>query len=228
MKFDPYDYIGVILPGSAVLFAAMVAEPEFRGLFGKSGIDVAGLGLFLIMSFVTGHIVQSLGNLIETALKRLPGANPADEVLSKAQKIIAPEQRAKLAEKLKTEMSVDLDGMDSASWVAIRRQMYASLGKGMPRERLESFNRTYGMLRGMSAALLLIAGGVIVLRPSSWAFAVVAVACSLATGARMVRFSATYMRELIVQYLIAVKPGNRAVKEKAARPKTAVSAPERE
>lgn len=226
MKFDPYDYIGVILPGSAVLFAAMVAEPEFRGLFGKGGLDVAGLGLFLIMSFVTGHIVQSFGNLIEYALKRVPGGNPADTLLSKMQEIIAPEQRAKLAEKLKADTGAELDGMDSASWVAIRRQMYASLPKGTARERLESFNRTYGMLRGMSAALLIIAAAIMVLRPSAWAFAAVAAACSAAMAVRMVRFSATYMRELTVQYLLAGKAGDKPVKEKAAKPKAAGPGPD--
>lgn len=226
MKFDPYDYIGVILPGSAVLFAGMVAEPEFRGLFGKGGIDVAGLGLFLIMSFVTGHIVQSFGNLIEYALKHVPGGNPADELLSQAQKIVAPGQRAKLAGKLKADMDAELDGMDSPSWLAIRRQMYASLPKGAARERLESFNRTYGMLRGMSAALLVIAAAIMILRPSAWAFAAVAAACSAATLMRMVRFSATYMRELVVQYLIARRPGDKPVKEKAAKPKVAGPVPE--
>ena len=42
MKFDPYEYTGIILPGSVVVLAVALLFPEVKELLGKEGIASAG------------------------------------------------------------------------------------------------------------------------------------------------------------------------------------------
>ncbi|HCR66526.1 MAG TPA: hypothetical protein DIW38_08445, partial [Oceanicaulis sp.] len=65
MKFEAYDYIGVIVPGSILVVTASLLFPEWTSLLGAS-ITLGDLGLVLILAFLAGHLLQAVGNLWET------------------------------------------------------------------------------------------------------------------------------------------------------------------
>ena len=83
MKFDPYEYNGIILPGSVVVLAVALLFPEVKELLGKEGISLGGLGVFVVASFIVGHIVQALGNTIEWLGDGVYGQGRSDALLSR-------------------------------------------------------------------------------------------------------------------------------------------------
>ncbi len=206
MQFDPYEYIGVVLPGSIVVLTASLAYPELREMLGKDGVQIGGLGIFLIASYVIGHVVQALGNGIEWADTKLRGSNASDQLLAPDQTIIAPSQRARLVKRLAEHQDVELDDLDSRAWAAIRREMYAAIAAAKATARIEAFNRTYGLLRGLSAGFLVAAGLTVIARPDRWLPALLLVAAAVLAVIRMQRFSVHYTRELIVEYLRLAPP----------------------
>lgn len=63
--FDAYEVIGVITPGAVVTLLMALQWPDFRTFLGQEGLSVGGLGIFVIMAFVLGHLTQALGNFID-------------------------------------------------------------------------------------------------------------------------------------------------------------------
>ena len=94
--FDPYETIGIILPGSIVALQFTLEVPQFRNLLGKEGLSVGDLGLLIIAAYVFGHLIQAFGNLFESAYWRLFKL-PTNRVLSVDQELITPLQREQLA-----------------------------------------------------------------------------------------------------------------------------------
>ena len=63
MKFDAYEYTGVILPGAVVVLTACLLFPEVKDLLGKDGVSLGGLGVFVVASFSVSHPPASRGNM---------------------------------------------------------------------------------------------------------------------------------------------------------------------
>ena len=58
MKFDAYEYIGVIVPGTIVLYTVAVLYPSLLlGL--TTSLSLADLGVALVLAFIGGHLVQA-------------------------------------------------------------------------------------------------------------------------------------------------------------------------
>jgi hypothetical protein len=213
VRFDQYDYFGYILPGAAVVFAAMLFSADVRGQFGNEGIDFAGLGLFIIVSFVVGHVVQAIGYALEEFGHRQIG-DPS--VLGGEQSLLSAKQKSRLAQRLKTDFDEELENLDRFAWRALRREMYARLAAPSLRERLDTFRGHAGLLRGMTAAMIVIAIGFVIFQYrakgtaafvdiSAWGLFLVLVLTAGAAGFRARHFRGIFTRELIVQYLSSPK-----------------------
>jgi len=77
-KFDAYEIIGVITPGSILLFGLALVFPDLKALFFAEGFSLGDLGLFLVLSFVAGHLIQAVGNLIESIVWWPLGGMPTE------------------------------------------------------------------------------------------------------------------------------------------------------
>lgn len=71
--FDAYEVIGVITPGAVVTLLLALQWPEFRALLGQEGLSIGGLGFFVIVAFVLGHLTQAW----ETSSMLPSGSSPA-------------------------------------------------------------------------------------------------------------------------------------------------------
>ena len=69
-KLDSSELIAVVTPGSILVFGAIPLFPTVWAPFGLDRISVGGPGLFVIVSFVAGQLVQVLGNVDETLIWR--------------------------------------------------------------------------------------------------------------------------------------------------------------
>jgi hypothetical protein len=154
--FDPYEIIGIIAPGTVIALLLAIELPLFRSLLGSEGLSIGDFGLFVLLAFVLGHLVQAVGNLIELALWGRSGL-PTNLVRSDGQTLLSPAQCATLAARV-TAMegeAVDLATVARPAWRAITTRAYARVRAAGRAVRIDIANRTYGLCRGLVAALLL-------------------------------------------------------------------------
>ncbi len=200
--FDAYEVIGVITPGAVVTLLMALQWPDFRTFLGQEGLSVGGLGIFVIMAFVLGHLTQALGNFIDGVVWLLPGL-PTTWVRSPKQSLISSNQREQLQAKI-TAMEpaiTDISQVDRRCWLNISGRMYGRVHAAGRSGRIDACNRTYGLSRGLAAAFVgaaawfaFEAGGISSEMGISIALAVLACA-------RMWRSGVHYGRSLLVAYI---------------------------
>jgi hypothetical protein len=201
---NAYETIGVAIPGAVVVLVASAALPEFREFFGKDAPSVGGFGIFVAMSYIAGQIIQSLGNRLEQGVWTVLGGMPTDWVRSKKKtKLLSTQQLSRLDTLIKHRYPnfESAEKLSRREWYAITREIYASLEKDGRVDRIESFNRNYGMLRGLAVAFLFSIAVFVVLHPGDWKIPVGLACASMMAIDRMVRFGTHYARELFVQFL---------------------------
>lgn len=199
--FDFYEYAGVIIPGAALTLGLLLFFPEGRALFTKDGVTFGEFGLFVVVAYAAGQLVQGIGNLVEWLWWRPWGGMPSKRVL--AGHYLTPEQRKRLIEALKKDPKVnrDLETADKAEYSGIVREVYAIVSTAGKTARVDTFNGNYGLLRGLAAAFLALIIVAIVVSEGLYVIAVLVILLLLAVQ-RMHRFAVHYATELFTQYLL--------------------------
>lgn len=203
-KFDAYELIGVIAPGSILLFGLALLFPELKALFFEQGFSVGDLGLFLVLSFIAGHLVQALGNLLEEAVWKPFGGMPTDWLIARPERLIHAAQVERLRQAVQADFGCALENVTASEWYPVVREMYAAVQAAGHAARIDSFNRTYGLMRGVTAALGLLAVMTLIVTWPAWKWALSVAIAALIAGYRMVRFGKHYGRELVIAYLRTV------------------------
>jgi hypothetical protein len=128
--FDFYEYAGFIIPGAVVVMAVVWLFPESRALFSKEGVTLGELGLFVIIAYAAGQLVQAIGNFLEWLWWKPWGGMPTGRVLTG--KLLTPEQQQRLIEALRPALGgADPSKIPEAQRRAIVREVYAEvLGAG--------------------------------------------------------------------------------------------------
>lgn len=155
--FDPYEIIGIIVPGTVIALLLASEAPPFRSMLGSEGLSVGDFGLFVLVAFVFGHLVQAFGNLIELAVWPRCGL-PTNIVLLEEQSLISSAQHATLQSKVTAMEGEGLTviGLDRRIWRAICTRAYARVRTAGRSMRIDISNRTYGLCRGLVAAFTIV------------------------------------------------------------------------
>ena len=202
-----YEFTGVLAPGVTALAGIGWVLGE-GGPWLEGAATLGDLGLLLILGYVAGHLVQALGNLIESLWWRGRGGMPSDwartGVLTWGRQLLSPSQTNQLVVALRDHGLIgkeeELPILTPGDWFAVTRQLYGVVEQSGKVERLEVFNGNYGMFRGLVSSFVLI--GAVAGIEGEWGIVIGAgVACLLALT-RMERFGKHYSRELFVQYLV--------------------------
>lgn len=210
-KFDFYEFAAILLPGSILIFGLSRIYPAVSGILTEKDFTLGEFGLFVILAYATGHIIQTLGNGIEAAWWKCAGGMPTDWLRTGKRKLIAPQQaqriRPQIQQVLKIECPEQLSDLSSDAWYSITRQIYAAVRRAGLAERIDIFNGNYGMFRGLSASLVaLLIAGVAEGWPPNWRLVGILAAAGLCALLRMHRFGVIYAREIFVQFL-GITPG---------------------
>lgn len=200
-SFDPYEYVGVIAPGSVALFGAMYLYPDVKTLFGGTEINVGGLGLFLIASLVVGHLVQGFGNALEGIWWRFRGGMPTDWLIKPNQRLLNETQKARVFEVCRDKMGLDATKLTGGQWYPAVREIYAVVEAAGRSKRIDAFNRTYGLLRGISAGCVVFTVLVLATHPERKELWIGGLAVATIAFYRMDRFARRYAREVFLAYL---------------------------
>lgn len=208
-SFSRYDLIAVIVPGAIVLAAIALLLPDTRALMTTKGVSLGSFGLFTLLAFCTGHLVQAVGNQVERFhWWRLDGM-PTDRLRIEGRLASWPvgaAMRRRMVERgVELGFLESLDNeVSSKAWMSFISAVKAYVSNSGKGDRLSIFNGNYGLHRGIAAACLCL---VVPLAVAGhwWLFAGSLVA-TWASLQRMNRFAEHYARELVAQFIQPVKP----------------------
>jgi hypothetical protein len=149
-SFDAYEVISIITPGVVVTLMLVTEWPSLRGLLSDKGLSIGDFGLFVLVAFVLGHLVQAAGNLVEMIVW-LPRGLPTNWVKSPHQSLVTPEQRRSLLEAVAAMEGheQDIAAMGRRQWLAVTTRAYGRLRDADRTGRVDAANRTYGLSRGL-------------------------------------------------------------------------------
>ena len=199
--FDYYEFAGVLCPGVVVLYSMSMIFPWISPIVHDQSISVGSLGLFVVLSYVAGHLVQALGNLLEPLLWRFFGGTPTDWVRTRRHTLLTDQQNAVVEERIKTQTGMPLSSTTQNEWRSTVRSIYAAVANSGHASRIDVFNGNYGLFRGLATAFLLSAFSILARPTFRWSAFVFLLACALLAIYRLRRFGIHYARELFVQFL---------------------------
>ena len=199
-----YEQAGIVVPGSVLLFGLLLIYPDLGGIFAKDGITVGGLGIFVLLSYATGHLVAAFGNVLESILWWPFGGMPSNWVINPNRSFLTDKQTALLESRLSSRLGlgeIKVQRMERSAWNKTFQQLYRDV-LGTKPGRSETFNGNYGLNRGLASATLALA----VVVPFSVAKPCLASAALLAISAvyfyRAYRFGVHFAREVVTRFLL--------------------------
>jgi hypothetical protein len=207
MKMSFYEQIGIVIPGSVLLFGLVLYYPELKLLTAKDSMSVGELGLFVLISYAAGHLIAAVANALEGIFWNILGGMPSDWVTRDPPALLSSQQIENLRVKVGTRLSVIIDkmaGLDRKTWFPISRQAYADVAKNGKPDRIDTFNGNYGLNRGLSSACLVLA--VVALAHADWMIGAGLLVAAGVYSYRAYRFGVHYARELYLQFLVLDQP----------------------
>lgn len=200
--FDAYEVVGLIVPGTVLALLLTMEWPALRTILGDKGFGVGDLGLFILLAFVLGQLIQAVGNLIER-VAWLAGGLPSAWVRSPRQTLVTSAQRGALetAVSVMEGQACEMARVQRSDWAAIVTRMYGRVRAAGLAGRVDGHNRTYGMCRGLASALFVALIWCVVAHPDAQA-TIAVLALSLAAALmRMRRAGVHYARALILEFI---------------------------
>lgn len=203
-NFDFYEFAGIVMPGAVLIFGLAQAETLIAQTIPLTDMSLGSLGVFLILAYAAGHLVQTLGGFLEKAWWYKHGM-PSDWILKDEFKLISSAQRSALASQLPAKLGltepVDFAMTKKSEWFGYVRQMYAAVAAKGRASRIDTFNGNYGLNRGLCVSLILVAIVALIKAPSNWGTVILLLVGAALAALRMHRFGKHYARELLVQFL---------------------------
>jgi len=200
-SFDFYEYAGILVPGAVLIMGLLWLFPDGRALLSKEGVTLGELGLFVIVAYAAGQLVQAVGNYIEWAWWKLWGGMPS--VLVLGGKYVTADQHRRILDAIRSGgMSADpnLEKLPRVQRLAIVREMYSVVAAAKGASRVDIFNGIYGLTRGLAAAMLILVGAAVGTSKGLFIIGALGIGVLLSLQ-RMHRFGKYYAIELFVQFL---------------------------
>jgi hypothetical protein len=169
---------------------------------GKDGLSVGDLGLFLVLSFVLGHLLQALGNILEVVVWPIGGL-PTNGVRFTKTKLVTPAQRLALQTKVAT-MEGDakpLETYNRAAWRAVTTRAYGLVRAASRTNRIDNANRNYALGRGLTAAFGVCLVWYVVMHRQEWRTIAALAIMLVASVWRMRRAGFHYARALVLEFI---------------------------
>jgi hypothetical protein len=206
--FSFYEFTGVIVPGSTLLLGMAVISDPLRQFIASDKFGAGQLGLFVVASYIIGHLVQGIGNLLENGWWAFRGM-PSTWIRRQKVPFLNDQQLKRLREVLTTLLGHDpgeLTKLDVRASRNITGQLYARLEKEGRVARIEIFNGNYGLFRGIAASLLVVTV-VTIGKHGFWSQPTLITSGILVVALlRMNRFGVHYASELYRQALNLAEP----------------------
>jgi hypothetical protein len=201
-KLTFYEQVGIVIPGSVLMFGLVLFFPALQSVLTKDGISLGDFGIFLLLSYAAGHLIAAIGNAAENILWPLVGGMPSDWITRIDATLLSATQIDLLEKKLGSRLGIKqkIQGMDRKIWWPISRQIYADVARNGKSDRIDTFNGNYGLNRGLAAATFALACIAVV--HGKLLIALGLLMLTMVYDYRAYRFAVYYGRELYLQFLV--------------------------
>jgi len=205
IKFDYYEFVGFIIPGAITLFGLSLLCPDIKASCFSQNFSVGDLGIFAILAYAAGHLIQGIGNAIEW-LWWLPwGGMPTNWIPTNKGNLLANSQIKALEEqlpsKLKLNHPISLKELNIKDWFDITQQVYVCVSSQGRGSKIDALNGNYGINRGIASSLLILLMFAILSDFYSWKCVLLYLAGISIALYRMNHFGKQYARKLFVEFL---------------------------
>lgn len=211
-SFDQYEYVAVITPGATLLLGLAFVLFEHFPWAADKDVSLGLLGIFLIAAYVTGQFVRAIGDGVQFIFWKCFGGMPTDWVIENKRPLLDDSQRGQLQDRLRAFLNENVALADFSGhldkWQAVTRRLYAIVSGAQRSFRIDAFNRSYGMMIGLTVALFVLGifcwaqclFGLPLTSKAEYAGAL-ALTLSILTLGRAYVFAKSYGRELFVEFL---------------------------
>jgi len=202
-QFEYYEFIAVLIPGVILLYGLSLVFREATFFLGQD-ISLGKFGLFFIISFAAGHLLQAFGNIFESVYWRFNSGMPTDWVRSGKGNLVEETMRKQLRNRIQEHFKLKdftFDEVSCAEWNSIVRQIYIEVEKQGQNRRVDIFNSYYGLFRGMSVSFLVLSICILLKSVHLWPWAIFCLALLVISMFRMHRFSGYYAKELFLHFI---------------------------
>lgn len=203
-----YEFTGVLAPGAVLLFGLMLLFKGVRQALSGDGMELGELGLFLVLAYVAGQLLQGLGNLLEQVYWGRWGGMPTEWVqenkaLRCRKQLLSSQQHDLLGAKVVDHLGLQPESSLAAyvPWERIVRQVSAAVEQGAAGEKVQVFNGHYGLHRGIATAFIALLVFALASGHTDWRILVGLALGTLIAGYRMHRFAVHYAKRLFVEFL---------------------------
>lgn len=202
-NFDFYEFACILTPGTIALFGIARVCSLAQNLLANDDFSFGDFGLFIVLSYGVGHLVQGIGNLAESLWWRAWGGWPTDWLHNGKHQILGPKHSARVLKYIAKTFSLDdLKNLSHSDWKAIVTQMRTSLVIAGRNHHLDDINGNYGLSRGIAAALFVVLVSLLVFcGADAWRLELLALCAIGFAVRRMHHFGCRYAQELFMQFL---------------------------
>jgi hypothetical protein len=204
-KFDYYDFIGVLAPGAAFIFLLSIIFEKFGEFIQKPNFSLGDLGIIVFIAYITGHLLQGIGNIIEFVYWAIWNGKPTDWIRTNKHNLISAGQTHELELNLQNILKIEnvnsLHELSAKAWGSIVNKLYGSIKFSGRDARAYTFNGNYGLMRGVAAGLFVTIVILLLKDVLLWKYALLCFAGFCLAIFRMHRFGCYYAREIITSYL---------------------------
>jgi len=139
-SFSYYEFTSILLPGAITLFGIMSLFPTVNRLLSNSEFSIGEFGLFVLLSYAIGHLIQGLGNIIASIWWTINKGVPTDWVRQNKGEIINDAQATQLTTRVasKLDLNIKFENLSGKEWDNIVRQVYSNIDKEN-RERIDIY-----------------------------------------------------------------------------------------
>lgn len=187
-EFSFYEFVGIIVPSAIFLYSSQLII-EF--VYQKQIVDFGKIGetaIFVIVCYGFGHIMQSIGNILESILWFIYGGIPTKWLTKKnrfGNTLFDNPLNQTILEKVKQKFG---DGITDYG-----RLTYNFIFLKEKTGRVDIFNGNYSLFRGLAIASLLIT--VMCCCFFNWQVTTIAIVPFILSVMRMIRFAKYYATE---------------------------------
>ena len=204
-KLSTYEHLGILVPGSVLLFGLTLLSEGIRSVIAPNGIELGGFGVFVIVAYACGHLLAAIGRLPERLVWSCLGGLPSEWVVRDEPKIVNEEQIIRIADQLRSRYSLQdippLRGMTPKAWAPLWALLYRDVLTAAP-GRVPSFNASYGVTRGLTSAFLVLAATTALMSCDDWEIVVALFGAATLSTYRMYRFGVHFAAEAYTQFLL--------------------------
>lgn len=146
--FDAFDFIGIVAPGLLFILGCRFLFPTFMASLPQSSFTLGDFAVLAVVSFATGHLMQGLGNILESVFWSLLGGWPTERLVAQSSSLLTKSQKAQIQSRLSTDSNKLARAEVRAMFVAARSRADTA--------RIDKFGRNYVFARGLFSSLLLL------------------------------------------------------------------------